>query len=226
MTKSTFHILEGFVRSANWLAARMEAEPPQGDVTVEIGDARRLSNVCSSSVDAVISSPPYLNAIDYMRGHRLSLVWLGHTLSELRSTRAASIGSERGAAASSALQGDLLSVVDPMARYPARLRRIVGRYAVDMFQALTETQRVLRPGGRATLIVGNSCVRGTFVENAFLISTAAQIAGLSLETRTERPLPASKRYLPPPREGRASTLDARIRTETILTFRKGRDAAA
>jgi DNA modification methylase len=51
-----------------------------------------------NSVDAVLTSPPYLNAIDYMRGHRMSLVWLGHSLTELRHIRSNSIGAERGSA--------------------------------------------------------------------------------------------------------------------------------
>src|SRR3712207_7608036 len=44
---------------------------------------------------AAITSPPYLNAIDYLRGHRLSLVWLGYRIGDLRLTRAVSIGAER-----------------------------------------------------------------------------------------------------------------------------------
>ena len=29
------------------------------------------------SVDLTVTSPPYLNAIDYLRGHKMSLVWMG-----------------------------------------------------------------------------------------------------------------------------------------------------
>ena len=46
-------------------------------------------------IDKVITSPPYLNAIDYMRGNKFSLVWLGYSLSELRKVRSNSIGAER-----------------------------------------------------------------------------------------------------------------------------------
>jgi len=43
----------------------------------------------------VLTSPPYLNAIDYLRGHRLALVWLGHELGPLKEIRANSVGAER-----------------------------------------------------------------------------------------------------------------------------------
>jgi len=42
----------------------------------------------------VLTSPPYLNAIDYMRCSKFSLVWMGHTIRELRNIRADSVGTE------------------------------------------------------------------------------------------------------------------------------------
>lgn len=222
LRESNFNAMEGFVRSANWLAQRLGEQPPPGGVIVRVGDARRLAQIASCSVDAIISSPPYLNAIDYMRGHRLSLVWLGYCLSDLRSTRSNSIGSERKPDDSSDLAAaeQLTSVIDPLGRFSSRLRNMVRRYAVDMLSVVGEIQRVLRPGTKATLAVGNSCLGGSFVESALLTSTAAQMVGLKLEHRVERPLPPSRRYLPPPAKEQSSGLDSRMRTETVLTFRK------
>src|SRR6185503_2035650 len=59
------------------------------------GDARHLG-YASNTVDAVLTSPPYLNAVDYLRGHKFSLLWMGHSLSGLREIRGTMIGSERG----------------------------------------------------------------------------------------------------------------------------------
>ena len=47
------------------------------------GDARGLE-IEDNSIDVVITSPPYLNAIDYLRCSKFSLVWMGYTVSELR----------------------------------------------------------------------------------------------------------------------------------------------
>ncbi len=57
------------------------------------GDARALP-LGDNSVDVVITSPPYLNAIDYLRGHRMSLVWMRHALKKLRLIRSVSVGTE------------------------------------------------------------------------------------------------------------------------------------
>jgi hypothetical protein len=59
------------------------------------GDARHLP-LPDATVDLVLTSPPYLNAIDYMRCSKFSLVWMGYRIPELRTLRSRSIGSEVG----------------------------------------------------------------------------------------------------------------------------------
>ena len=48
-----------------------------------------------ASVDLIITSPPYAsNAIDYMRAHKFSLVWLGYPIDNLSKKRKEYIGGE------------------------------------------------------------------------------------------------------------------------------------
>src|ERR1700679_1322411 len=58
-------------------------------------DARRLP-IRSNSIDLVLTSPPYLNAIDYLRCSKFSLIWMGISLAKIRSLRSESIGTEVG----------------------------------------------------------------------------------------------------------------------------------
>ena len=70
--------------------------PNRGPSTsIHAGDARNLP-LKDGSVDLVLTSPPYLNAIDYMRCSKFSLVWMGHSIGGLRRIRTDSIGSEAG----------------------------------------------------------------------------------------------------------------------------------
>ena len=65
-----------------------------GPVTsVKQGDARKL-DVENESIDLVLTSPPYLNAIDYIRCSKFSLVWMGYTAKEMREIRGSSVGTE------------------------------------------------------------------------------------------------------------------------------------
>jgi DNA modification methylase len=217
---SDYDVGRGFLRSVEQIAMRLERNPPPGGVSVNIGDARALP-VKDAFVDAVITSPPYLNAIDYLRGHRMALVWLGFGLDHLREVRGTSIGTERGIsdADNRALAEQLATQMGDLEQLPAKQVRMVLRYVLDMLATMKEIARVLRDDGVATLVVGNSSIRGVFLSNDAAITACARHAGLRRTSRRERPLPPSRRYLPPPGRASGRQLEQRMRTEVILRFR-------
>lgn len=222
MEENDFPVIPEFIKSVNFLAKRFEEQPPVGNVKVGVADARKLRSVSASSVDAVLTSPPYLNAIDYLRGHKFSLIWFGHRICELRATRSRSIGSEKNPApgANEILADELCALIPSIDKLPKKEQGIFRRYVLDLFAMISEINRVLRPGGKAVLVIGNSCLKGVFVENALAATAAAMRLGLTLENRYERDLPANKRYLPPPTNSETSVLNKRMRTESILSFYK------
>jgi SAM-dependent methyltransferase len=185
-------------------------------LTLLRGDARQLP-LADDSIGAIVTSPPYLTAIDYLRGHRLSLVWMDHALEDLRSLRGENIGSERGAARPDHLDGAFDAAVK--GAVPARRERVINRYLVDVDLLVRELARVTVPGGVVTFVVANSNHSGTAVMIDDALSVLGASADLVEADRIQRMLPSQNRYLPPPTSGTA-TLDLRMRSETILTFRK------
>lgn len=220
MQSSDFDVIGAFRRSLSQVRRRLETIPQGATVRTSLGDARKLKWVREATADLVLTSPPYLNAIDYMRGHKLSLVWLGHSIADLRHIRSSSIGAERGPSQEitkvarrvqrAMVDGDQLS---------ARHLAMVERYSLDLVQMMHQTARVLKPSGKAILVVGNSCLKEAFVTNSFGVRRAASAAGLEFLTETTRELPTGSRYLPMPQES-DSALGKRMRTESILTFKK------
>lgn len=71
------------------------------------------------------------------------------------------------------------------------------------------------------MVLGNSFIRGTKVDNAGLIEALAVGSGFRVEDRRTREIPARRRYLPPPGDGKGA-LDTRMRSETVLTLRPRR----
>lgn len=186
------------------------------------GDARELA-IASESIDLVLTSPPYLNAIDYMRCSKFSLVWMGYNLSELRKIRSGSVGTE--ASSAQAVESDWVRfLIRDLRLHPALSRRehaMLAQYVWDMGYALAEVSRVLRPGGRAVYVVGDSTVRGTFIRNSAIVAALARRHGLSLVSRQSRDLPANRRYLPPPKRSDSdAAMDGRMRREVVLAFDK------
>lgn len=62
--------------------AYCEATNPQLQISAAQGDATSLSSKLRQNIDAVITSPPYHNAVDYYRRHKLEMFWLGLTASQ------------------------------------------------------------------------------------------------------------------------------------------------
>jgi len=189
---------------------------------VKQGDARSLK-IEDGTIDLVLTSPPYLNAIDYIRCSKFSLVWMGYTVSELRQIRAESVGTE--SSMQEALDSDWVKVlIKQLGLKPELSPRdhgLLSTYAWDMGQAIAEVSRVLRRGGRAVYVVGESTSKGTFIRNSKIVTAVAERQGLRLVARHYRTLPANRRYLPPPKQGAIrEMMDARMRREVVVEFRK------
>ncbi|MEA2188307.1 MAG: hypothetical protein QOK16_3318 [Solirubrobacteraceae bacterium] len=219
---SEFDVYAGFLRAARLVGSRLNPHDIRGHATVGLGDARKLDSGTDGQFDAAMTSPPYLNAIDYLRGHRLTLIWFGHPVTELKQTRAASIGAER---ATPEAPFDIAPFITTQTedRLGERYQGWIRRYATDMTATLAGLRLVVRPGGKIMLVVGNSLIRGAAVDNARIIRQAAAHAGLSFVDACDRDIPARRRYLPTPSDG--SALSLRMRTESVLTFRVPEHAA-
>lgn len=215
---SSFDVIVGFEKAVDLISRRLEAAPVKRRAHVLLGDARRLP-FPDASFDAMVTSPPYLNAIDYLRGHKLSLVWFGHDAGSVRDIRGNEIGSERGLLEASEDAELVLAAMGSINELPSRLRNICRRYAVDISEFVAGTARVLRPGAVAVYVVGNSTVRGRFLSNDKAVATAAVKTGMTLISRVERDLPPNRRYLPPPTDAQGG-LNGRMRSEVVLTFQR------
>ena len=195
---------------------------PSGLATsVHEGDARHLS-MDDGTIDLVITSPPYLNAIDYLRCSKFSLVWMGYSVTELRRIRATTVGTEVGMDARDDLEiRKVLSCLKLQPKLPTRQEALLARYVHDMRQAVGEVARVLANNGKAVYVVGENTVRGTFIRNSMIVEAVAGNAGLHCTARRSRELPANRRYLPPPSKQSGTTmLGNRLRREVVLTFMK------
>ena len=217
--ESDFDVYAGFLRSVRHVASKLQPDAIRGRADIRRADARLLENMENDSFDLALTSPPYLNAIDYLRGHRLALVWLGYEMGWLREVRAASVGAERALPKGEALPMDISPFVLEQggAAIEAKHWGWLRRYASDMHAVLHRLGEVVKANGRVVMVLGNSILRGVEVDNAGLIEALATNIGFRPKGRDVREIPARRRYLPPPGSGQGP-LDTRMRTETVLTL--------
>ena len=144
-------------------------------------------------------------------------------IGELRKIRGRSIGcevslSERATAKSIKL---LMAQLRLPTQTAGRDTAILRRYAKDMMASVTEVARILKPGGKAVYVIGNSTVRGAFIRNSTLIQAMAEQSGFVLSQKKVRLLPRNRRYLPPPSSFEAGDrLSTRMRQEVVLVFER------
>ncbi len=189
--------------------------------TVYEGDARAL-DLEDGSIDLVLTSPPYLNAIDYMRCSKFSLVWMGHSIENIRRIRSTSVGAEIGRnVGDDDRYREILTDLKLQPRLPVRQEAILMRYIDDIRRTVSEAARVLSKNGEAVFVIGENTVRGTFIPNASILEKVANGLGLDCTARRSRELPANRRYLPPPSSQlRPASINRRMRREVVLAFKK------
>ncbi len=218
ITENDFDLIEALPVSVGHVLSALRPSEILADVKNYCGDARRMGRIRDSSVDCIVTSPPYLNAIDYMRGHRLSLVWFGYTVSELRRIRARSVGAEivDNRKIDKQLRdflSDLSSDVDETKR------RILRRYYWDLCRITDEAFRVLKPGRKAAYVIGNSSIKGHEIRNSDLLTIAAKRSGFRICKKTVRDIPENRRYMPL-RNSEKSSLAKRMRSEHVIIIKK------
>jgi adenine-specific DNA methylase len=221
--ENDFDVLTGFSESCAELADLLLRRPALSvQPHVHKDDARILRHVASKSVDSIITSPPYLNAIDYFRGHRLALVWFGLNLSSIRAMRSSAIGSEVGITAGDASDKAVKCAVrgfGPINRLPAKYQRIAQRYGRDLILTLRSCARVLRRDGQCHFVVADSRIQGIRISNSGAVIAAAKTAGFEITERQLRRIPRDARYLPAGRH-HDNDLAKRMLTEHVLSFRR------
>jgi hypothetical protein len=194
---------ERFVAAARTMADDLRAlkaeRPGWGPrARVELADARSLA-LPPASVDLAVTSPPYVNGMDYVMNYKVDLAWLGYARSyaELRALRGAEVACDNLPRSETAPYVGLEQAPDPwlreiLPRIRENVRRkgtyrrddmhaVVHRYFADLVPVLGRVHAALRPGGRFVLVVGDSLLAGTYVPGDLLLARIAERRGFVID---------------------------------------------
>jgi SAM-dependent methyltransferase len=169
--------------------AAIERRMPPGTPTplVHEGDARALP-IPDARAALVLSSPPYAGTYDYATQHETRFAWLGLSPRHFRRVQ---LGARTAA---------------------------IGKVGADAWRAaegqfIAEIARVLRPGGRALLVVGDGVVGGQAEHAPDGIAEAGAAVGLEPVARASQARPIRDRRL-------AEIFAGHPRREHLLLLRK------
>ncbi len=155
-----------------------------------------------SSVDLIVTSPPYLNNYHYVRNTRPHLYWLGFAESrdELRELEEESYGTFWQTVRNGPridLQFDLPEVsqlVDEIRSQRTEKGQYGGpgwanyaaRYFNDSWRFIQLVEKLLRPGSTAVVVVGNHIIQGINVEVDRVLSEMGHKCGLHSDSHILR----------------------------------------
>jgi DNA modification methylase len=111
------------------------------EVKVICGDARKLE-VETGLIDLIVTSPPYVNALDYYRFHMYNMLWLGMDFDSFRKHE---IGGH--------------------SHFIINRFRLLSEYLGDMLRSMIEMNRVLKMNKLCVIVVGNSSLEYELIES-------------------------------------------------------------
>ena len=176
-----------------------------------------------SSVDLIITSPPYAsNAIDYMRAHKFSLVWLGYPIDELGGRRGDYIGGETVDNFSYEILPEYSAgIVAKLATLDKKKGAVLQRYYSEMTRVLREMYRVLKPGKASIVVVGTSQMRGIDTETQSCLADIGRQIGFEVPGIGVRNLDRNRRMMPAGnRINQESQIQQRMHHEYVIGFYK------
>lgn len=177
--------------------------------------------------DLVVTSPPYMNGLDYVMNYKIEMGWLDFAdshkaLKQVKNEMVVCDNVSKGlirefaqsqARYTNAWIEQIKSRIEKNIVKRGHYRRedmpeIVHKYFDDMHQVMSQVVRVLRPNGRFILVVGDSLIADVYLPTDLLLARIGQELGLHIE-KIEKA-----------RERRSGQIRSYRLRETILTLRK------
>lgn len=140
------------------------------EVKVICGDARKLE-VETNSIDLIVTSPPYVNALDYYRAHMYNMLWLGMDFDLFRKHE---IGGH--------------------SHFIINRFRLLSEYLGDMLRSMIEMNRVLKENKLCVIVVGNSSLEYELIESHKFFAEMGEKIGLKPIKTIFRNIDKTRKY--------------------------------
>ena len=190
--------------------------PSNIDITFPVNMDAKNIQYPANHFDLAVTSPPYVNAVDYPRTHQLELYWLGFLNGSLTPLKKQHVGTESVSSKDysnlhkiNVKEADI--IIANIYKKDKRRAYIAYKYLEDIKKNLQEVYRVLKHNGRYIVVVGNNKIREELFENWKYIMELAKQIGFEVETYFGSEI--IKHFIKVPR-------GERINTDWILVLKK------
>lgn len=161
-------------------------------------DARSLP-LESNSTTLIATSPPYVTSYEYADLYQLTALWLNYCAS-VAEFRRGFIGSAHSQRETIDLGSETANAICRQLGNGQKGRE-VRNYFADMFECFQEMWRVLKPTGKACIVIGNTELQGVKILNAEVFVEQMQSIGFHAHRIIKREIPS--KMLPQTRDAQS-----------------------
>ena len=156
---------------------------------IYLEDARHTS-IQAGSVNAIITSPPYVTSYEYADIHQLTAYWMEY-MSNIQEFRKKFIGSSYSGNMSLTVSESkqAQTIVNALSKKSMHIARDVAQYFNDMQEVAKEMSRVLTPNGYACIVIGNTKIKEVQIKSAEVFFEFLRNAGLHKVNVIKRSIP-------------------------------------
>ncbi len=130
---------------------------------IRLGDSRDISFIPDATIDCIVTSPPYVNALDYNRIHQYNMSILGY---DYRRFAKIEIGAH--------------------GHHISNRWRLLTEYLFDMFQSISEMGRIVKIGSVICIVIGDSCLEYEHIKSHIHFRELGELLGLTHQLSLSR----------------------------------------
>lgn len=176
---------------------------------IKLADARK-TGMWGGKAGMVISSPPYVTSYEYADIHQLTGYWFEY-ISDLPNFRKRFIGTFYSGNQQLETKTPITQdVVNQLRQKCDRTAREVASYFNDMFRVTEEIKRLLRKDGVASIVLGNTKLKGVKIHCAEAFAEMLELNGFEITDTIKREI--TTKILPTIRDkhtGKFTTTDSK-----------------
>jgi len=175
-------------------------------LNIKKADARNLP-VENNSISLIVTSPPYVTSYEYADLHQLTALWFEYTKS-VNEFREGFIGSvHKKEFDHNGIKSELAKQeIEELSKKSQKEAESVRNYFFEMQQCFEEMCRVLKPKGRACIVIGNTELRKVPILNAEIFTEIILALGFKIHKIIKRRIPS--KVLPQTRDSKTGRFSA------------------
>jgi DNA modification methylase len=176
-------------------------------------DARRLP--CDDdSVSLIVTSPPYVTSYEYADLHQLTALWLGYA-KDVTEFREGFIGSiHKKESVHDGIKSKLAKQeIEELSKKSKREAEAVRDYFFEMQQCFEEMYRVLKPNGKACIVIGDTELKKVPILNAEVFVEIMLNLGFRIHKIVKRRIPS--KILPQTRDSKTGRFTSNHKADRL-----------